>query len=77
MKRIIMDDPDWCTNCKLIKEYNELVDNWETIKNIIKNMVLNGYEKDDYFYFATNYDSEFGTRAKVLLEIMEELEKGE
>lgn len=26
MEKIIIEDCDWCTNCKLISQYNELID---------------------------------------------------
>lgn len=62
---------------QLQQENKQLKDNWNEIKNIIKDMVSVGYtNKHREYYWPTKENSEYGTRAKILLGKMEELEQG-
>lgn len=58
------------------EENKQLKDNWNAIKNIIKDMVSVGYtDKHGEYYWPTKENSEYGVRAKILLDKMEEMER--
>ncbi len=64
-------------NGELRVENQELKDNWNKIKGIIKDMIYVGYvDKNRTHYWATRRNSEFGVRADVILNKMQELEQG-
>ena len=56
---------------KIIQErdlYKEVI---EEVREVINKMVHYGYEKNGTYYMQTTDDSEFGTRAEVLLQILD------
>lgn len=60
----------------LQQENKQLKDNWNAIKNIIKDIVSVGYtDKHGEYYWPTKENSEYGVRAKILLDKMEEMER--
>ncbi len=60
----------------LMEKNSKLENNWNELKNIIKDMVSVGYEdKHGSYYWATKLNSEYGVRAKILLNKMEEMER--
>lgn len=62
---------------ELNKIIQKLFNNWNELKNIIKDMASVGYiDKCEGEYWATGWNSEYGVRAKILLSKMEELEQG-
>lgn len=64
-------------NYELKQENKRLKDNWNEIKGIIEDMIYVGYvDNNTTCYWATERNSEFGTRAKVILNKMTELEQG-
>lgn len=61
---------------ELEQENKQLKDNWNAIKNIIKDIVSVGYtDKHGEYYWPTKENSEYGVRAKILLDKMEEMER--
>ena len=56
---------------ELLKENQTLKEVIEEVREVINKMVHYGYAKGVTLYMATTEDSEFGIRAKVLLQILD------
>lgn len=54
--------------------YKSVVDE---VRKLIEDMIYIGYQDDMRIYFSTGVDSEFGIRAKVLLEILDKAKESE
>lgn len=58
-------------------DYLTLKNNWNTIKEMIIAMMTVGYCDEKTFYSPKNINTEFGIRAKIILNTMEKMEKME
>ena len=64
-------------NEKLQQQLDKYKDVIEEVREIINKMLFNGYVKGGTIYMATTEDSEFGTRAKFLLQILDKAKVGD